>query len=286
MPALAPPAGRARAAFLSCALGLLSPPVAARPRRAREARQRRESGLPASGMEPQRPVWAGVSASHDGHTASRFLLSSGGASPPEWYKWRVNLIAADTSTGPTLTPALIVSILALLFTIASFWWIQVRRSRLRSYPPLSYAGALTRKGLMLNLPLVLYNTGPAPIVILDFRLRIVSTSDEESLDFPLLLSWYAIQPRLEPAPVGGGRVMPSPIALNGRQAVERFIEFGRRSAPSDLVNGPYNVTVEVRLAHKGASWSRLVQFDLHTELAKANARNAYLQHTNDPEWTE
>ncbi|WP_432831173.1 hypothetical protein [Dactylosporangium sp. CA-092794] len=192
-------------------------------------------------------------------------------------------IAANASTGSSVTPAVIVSFLALLFTIASFWWIQVRRGRLRAYPPLSYAGAFGGSKLLLNLPLVLYNTGPAPIVILDFRLRIVGIAAREDTALPLLVSWYSIQPRLEPAASGGGRALPSPIALNGRQAVERFIEFGRTNAPTDLAGGPYDVTVEVRLAHK-RTWRPLVSFALHTELVNGEARNRYLQHTNDPEW--
>jgi hypothetical protein len=32
-------------------------------------------------------------------------------------------------------PGIIVSVLALLFTVASFWWIQVRRGRLLSWLP-------------------------------------------------------------------------------------------------------------------------------------------------------
>ncbi|HEX8933671.1 MAG TPA: hypothetical protein VF788_05675 [Pseudonocardiaceae bacterium] len=63
-----------------------------------------------------------------------------------------------------------MAILAL-FTVGSFWWIQTRRGRLQTFPPLSSAGAFTEQDVIVSLDLVLHNTGPAPIAVLDFRLR-------------------------------------------------------------------------------------------------------------------
>lgn len=194
-----------------------------------------------------------------------------------------------------LTPALVVSILALLFTVGSFWWIQARRGRLKSFPPLSYAGVFTERDLVLSLPLVLHNTGPAPIVVLDFRLRIDKTEqqfewtqddgqpDERAL-LPFYMSWRSVQGQLEPAGSRGGeRHMPSPFPVEGRRAVERFIEFGRRSPALLPLNGPYTATVEVKLAHRSA-WSLLLSFPLHTELAEGDGRVRYLVRSNDPAW--
>ncbi len=50
---------------------------------------------------------------------------------------------------------MVVAILALLFTVGSFWWIQARRGRLQTFPPLSYAGAFTEQEVIVSLPLVL-----------------------------------------------------------------------------------------------------------------------------------
>jgi hypothetical protein len=197
---------------------------------------------------------------------------------------------AGRSTAATtwLTPSLVIAILALIFTVASFWWIQVRRAKLTSYPPRSYAGYFHPNDIRLVLPLVLYNLGPAPIVVLDFRLHVrggTPTTDGTRSPVPFTMSWQATQPKLEPARVGGGRVMPSPIPIAGRSAVDRFIEFGRAipvGLPLDL--GPYDVTIDVLEAH-GTRWRQLVRFSLHTELTlNGESAGAFIVRNNDPEW--
>ncbi|RQW96394.1 hypothetical protein DLJ60_05425 [Micromonospora chalcea] len=99
------------------------------------------------------------------------------------------------------------------------------------------------------------------------------------------MSWQATQPELEPAPVGGGRVMPSPFPINGRQAVERFVEFGRELAEAlPLDAGPYTAIVEVQLAHR-SRWSPLVSFPLHTELVKSqDSARLFVTRSNNPAW--
>jgi hypothetical protein len=150
---------------------------------------------------------------------------------------------------------------------------------------------------------VLHNTGPAPIVVLDFRLRIDKTEqqlaqtqsqgkataeshggqrDERGL-LPYSMSWRAAQPALEPAPVGGGRHLPSPFPVEGRRAVERFIEFGRRSPRLLPLRGPYTATVEIKLAHR-PSWRPLIAFPLHTELVEEEGQARYIARTNDSAW--
>lgn len=206
---------------------------------------------------------------------------------------------SDAWSTSWLTPALIVSVLALLFTVFSFWWIQARRGRLQTFPPHSYAGAFAEQDLMLSLPLVLHNTGPAPIVVLDFRLRIDKTerqfewarvdgqADERAL-LPFYMSWRAVQGQLEPAGALGGerhgeRHMPSPFPVDGRRAVERFIEFGSKSPALVPLNGPYTATVEIRLAHR-PSWRPLLTFPLHTQLVEEDGPALFIPRSNDPAW--
>jgi hypothetical protein len=54
---------------------------------------------------------------------------------------------------------------ALVFTVASFWWIQVRRGRIQTYAPHSFAAAVTTDMIRIRLPLVFYNTGARAIVV-------------------------------------------------------------------------------------------------------------------------
>jgi hypothetical protein len=202
--------------------------------------------------------------------------------------------------GPTIALA------ALFFTVFSFWWIQARRGRLRSYPPKSYAGCYAKNQVILSFPFVLYNTGPAPIVVRDFRVRIAlrperaadtrppadSEVDEHAV-LPTVIYWSALQPELEPAVKGGGREMPAAFPVEGRKAVQKFVEFQWPQPKTTLDRGPYQVAVEVQLAHRGfwrrvrrkGDWYDLVQFPLHSELvAGSDARNGFLAHSNDPGW--
>lgn len=68
--------------------------------------------------------------------------------------------------------SLLVASMALVFTIGSFWWLNGRRGRLKSFEPHSFALGIMPADLvvLLRFPLVLYNTGATPIVVQDIRL--------------------------------------------------------------------------------------------------------------------
>ncbi|MGA6164555.1 hypothetical protein [Amycolatopsis magusensis] len=197
----------------------------------------------------------------------------------------------------TNPPSLLIAGLALLFTVASFWWIHARRGRMLCYPPLSYAAAFTKDRPIITLPLVIVNTGPLPIVVLDFRLRIDSvTSPTKKIDnkgsvdteaqsetdkLPLMLSWSAVHEELQPRSETK-REMPSPFSIEGRGVAERFIEFNRRSCYISPTDGPYTATVQVKVGHK-SGWRDLLIFTLHTELTNGTHGN-FFARTNDPTW--
>jgi hypothetical protein len=190
-----------------------------------------------------------------------------------------------------MNPSLLISILALAFTVSSFWWIQVRRGRLRCYAPRAYAGCFAHDRVIVSLPLVLYNTGPAPIVVLDFRIRLSKTKGKEGRAGPSVssfdMSWHAVQPSLEPQGAKDGRLMPSPFPVEGRRAIEKFIEFSRKSPAEVLLDGPYMATVEVRLAHSCfRAWRTLLSFPLHTQLVERDTAAHFIPRSNDPEWTD
>jgi hypothetical protein len=77
------------------------------------------------------------------------------------------LIFACISSGANawLTSAAVVAGCTLLFTVASFWWLNARRGRLESFEPHTYAAAVTPDKVRIRLPLVLYNTRVIPIVV-------------------------------------------------------------------------------------------------------------------------
>ena len=52
-------------------------------------------------------------------------------------------------------------LLALGFTIASFWWIQVRRGRLRAYTGYVFTAAIAKHKTVIYIPMVFHNPAPA-----------------------------------------------------------------------------------------------------------------------------
>jgi hypothetical protein len=75
------------------------------------------------------------------------------------------IIPLSTLIGP------FIAILALLFTVATFWWLNARQGKLRSYPPYSFGFSSSPGQALLRFPIVLYNTGPKPIIVQDIRLK-------------------------------------------------------------------------------------------------------------------
>jgi hypothetical protein len=196
-----------------------------------------------------------------------------------------------------ITPGLVASLCALLFTIGSFWWIQVRRGRLRGYVPSTYSASFAPAKIVLILPLVIYNPAPAPLVVTGLRARVDVTKARrrqhpkgtnrtgELAALPRTLHWHASHTMVYPNPTLP-RVFASPFPVEGRKAVEKFIEFQWDAPTTDLANGPYALRVDVRVeprrwwSHR--EWQKLLSYELNSHLLQGN-RAALLPRSNDPD---
>jgi hypothetical protein len=137
--------------------------------------------------------------------------------------------------------AVIVAVFALLFTVASFWWIQVRRGRLVSYEPQTYAGYVSGGGFRFRLPLTIYNTGARTLVVIDLRLSFVD-QDETA---PVITFRRSVKPRTDDV-----EDFAHPFAVPGRSAVTRFVEFGTKHWAPDPDTW-YRLKVEARTGDDG-----------------------------------
>ncbi|BEL10311.1 hypothetical protein Q0Z83_085020 [Actinoplanes sichuanensis] len=182
-----------------------------------------------------------------------------------------------------ITPPIAVSVLALLFTVASFWWIQVRRGRLRSFGPSAYAASYGKDKTLVNLPLVIHNTGPAPLAVINARLRLRPANMADGSG-EIVLYWHALRTAIYTDAANGGRTFASPFAVEGRKSVEKYLEFQRNVPNSQLAAVPYRATVDVRVepSARPSRWVKLVRFTLHAELI-TEAREPFLQRSNDPD---
>ncbi|MGP4029169.1 hypothetical protein [Actinomadura sp. 3N407] len=164
-----------------------------------------------------------------------------------------------------MTWAVIVAMCALAFTVGSFWWLHARRGHLESYEPHSFAASLVGP-LRIRVPLVLYNTGPVPIVVQSIRLRV---GEEPPL------TWITTRSQLRPGK-GDEHRFAAPFPVLGRSAQQVFVEFGRDNS---LEVEDHEVRVEVKLGHK-KDWISLLAFTLRTGQVK---HPNYITYSNDPE---
>jgi hypothetical protein len=158
----------------------------------------------------------------------------------------------------------VVAICALLFTVASFWMLNARPGRLKSFEPHSFAANLSGR-TRIRLPFVLYNTGALPIVVQNIRLRI---GDEAPL------TWITTRSQLKPASDDDPQFTAA-FPVPGRTAQQMFIEFGKEGS---LEVKDHDLQVEVKLGHK-KEWISLLTFTLLTSQA---THASYITYSNDP----
>lgn len=114
--------------------------------------------------------------------------------------------------------AFFISVLALLFTLGSFWWLWVRRGPVVSFPPAAFAAVYANGSFRVRLPVVFSNRGAAMRVIADVRLRLSGPHGES------VLPWGSTHATLNPSSEGM-EDFPTPQTLPGRTAERLHLEF-------------------------------------------------------------
>jgi hypothetical protein len=166
---------------------------------------------------------------------------------------------------------------ALLFTIGSFWWINVRRGRLRLVgQPRSFALS-TMGGLHLTIPLALYNSGPTPVWALNLQLRFSGAG------LPAEVPFVATRPGVNPR-AGDDRPLATQVVLAGRESRVICCEFIAHPFSASLAAG--DVTALVR-AFEARSWGKsqwrdLGSFPLRITADVVQKQGQYIAHDNYP----
>lgn len=187
--------------------------------------------------------------------------------------------SAATSSAPATTwtwvpvAAFLLTLLAVAFTIGSFWWMQLRRGRLEVSDPSSFAMSSSPTLFVLRLPMTIRNTGAKTLVIEDMRLRFTDRIQ------PLPLPWRRVMSHLRPD-TNETAALPSPVVLAGRSAVVLFAEFGAPMASSDYPgNGVHQVQIEAVVADR-KGWQDLKRFGLRVEVRDPSMLLSYLAYPN------
>lgn len=150
--------------------------------------------------------------------------------------------------------AVLVSILALSFTIFAFWWMNWRRGKLHVGAPRSYAaiGSVESK-LIIQLPLVFFNDSPMPIIIRNLRLMFTKETDPRPLTFMATTKKLATDE---------DRALASQLPIRGREAVLVICEFQRHRGGMFFEQKSYPMKVQAML-DESDQWETLCDFSLN-----------------------
>lgn len=173
-------------------------------------------------------------------------------------------------------PAFVTSVLALLFTIASFWWMNWRKGRLVVGAPTSYAAAASadKQLLIVQLPLVFYNDGAAARIVQNLRLQLES----EGRTTPIL----HFNNTVADLSTNEGRTWSRQFAVEGRKSYASVFVFQRRPVDFSFSAGMWKARIEGKLDEK-ERWEPVLEFDFHVKercLETLNS-NRLLPYDND-----
>jgi hypothetical protein len=153
--------------------------------------------------------------------------------------------------------AVLIAAMALVFSVASFWWLNARRGKLIVTPP--HAFVIAGDGstvLVLRFPLVVYNTGAKATVVRDIQCRFSSDTGQV-----LPLPWRGTYSLLPGGPESI-REYPTAFAIPPRDAVPLNVEVGGPFPGLAVEPGKtYSVRIEILPTHRNV-WRPVVTFDL------------------------
>jgi hypothetical protein len=166
--------------------------------------------------------------------------------------------------------ALAVSLLALAFSVGSFWWIHARRGSLTAAPPRTYAFI---DKVRLRLPLTFYNTGAMALIVSDLRLIIEDEPSREPL------RWITTRTKLRPESADDF-AFATPFSIQGRATRELVAEFGddRGWAPGPASGHRIRLQAKV---HPSNEWDEVTVLEWWAP-PSTDAMKQYIAHRNEP----
>lgn len=169
------------------------------------------------------------------------------------------------------TPAVVIAVCALVFTVASFWWVSVRRGQLKSFAPHTFSASVNAEQVRLIFPLVLYNTGAAPIIVKNLTIRFPNERDSA------VLHWTTTRRQVEPR--RDDWAFPAVFSVAGRTAHQTFVEFtGQLGFKLNACD--YRLVIESKLGHRKKR-TTLLLFTLHA--GRINNPEHYITYENLPD---
>ncbi len=153
-----------------------------------------------------------------------------------------------------MTVSILIAVLALLFTVASFWWLNARSGRLLGSIPTTFAMFFDNSTARFRIPVILYNTGAKTTVVESLRLAIIGSGNEP-------LEWVTTGTRLRPIE-GEKDDFATPFAIEGRRVIRIFPDF-KETPPSwrPQPGSTHQMAIQAYTLGK-RQWRTVVEFPL------------------------
>lgn len=168
--------------------------------------------------------------------------------------------------------ALVISILALLFTVFSFWWMNWRTGKLHIGSPRTYAAFGSQEGRMvLEFPFVFFNDGPMPIFVQNLRLLFLQETQ------PRPLSFIATVKKLGK---DEDRAFATQFPVHGREAILLICEFQREPGGMTFEARNYPMELQAKLSNS-KKWKQICRFSLNVpERSLPTINRQFVVHDN------
>jgi hypothetical protein len=150
--------------------------------------------------------------------------------------------------------AIVVSILALLFTVGAFWYMNLWPGRLKGYGPSTWAGYVSSDELTLRIPVLVANSGARPKVITNVRLRLLAPRSV------LKLSWQTFRVGIRPTDADI-KDMATHFVVPGRSALREFVEFRGHFEQGVIEPREYEVKLDMQIDGQDV-WREIASFAL------------------------
>jgi len=163
--------------------------------------------------------------------------------------------------------AVLISVLALLFTVYSFWWMSWRRGRLYVSSLKHCSIFCSESKLYIQLPIVFYNSGALAIVVESLRLRFAhENTNVNTIHFNAILQKFESDE---------GRYFAIPFPIQQREAKQVICEFQRNPSEIKFEAKNYKLILEGKLLHK-KKWLELTRFNISISINKLSGISQHL----------
>lgn len=132
----------------------------------------------------------------------------------------------------------------------------------------TYAAFSSAKKVLVELPLIFFNTGVIPILIENLRLILINDKGDK-----LALIFNATVIKLA---TDEGRAWATPFAVHGGKAMEIICEFQCYSNDFSFYVGDYRLILEALLGHK-KGWRHVRNFNIRVDEADSINMNKLLK---------